>query len=56
MLSELEQVAREMDDDTLLEGDLLDLATLAMGWACAALWREVDRCDVCLLSYLPPPY
>jgi hypothetical protein len=42
-LSELEQAARDRGDNAPLEGNLLDLATLALALHCPELWRESYR-------------
>jgi hypothetical protein len=48
-LAELEQAAIELGDDAPLEGDLLDLAVLALALHCPELWRENDMPQLCIL-------
>jgi hypothetical protein len=42
-LVELEQAAIEQGDNTVLDGELLDLAVLALALQCPELWRESYR-------------
>ena len=39
-LAELQQAALELGDDAPVEGELLDLANLALALKCPELWRE----------------